>query len=172
MEKQLNSKEIYDGKVIRVSLDDVSLDDGREAKREVVHHRGGCCIALKGYDGKYLLTKQYRYAQGEEMIEFCAGKIEEGEDVKETILRESVEELGYTVKNLKYSGFIAPSCGYTTERIHLFQGEADLKVGTHFDEDENITTLYYSLEELEEMIRQGIIYDAKTIALVYRLTRG
>ena len=47
MEKQISRKEIYDGKVIHVVCDDIVTDDNIEAKREVVLHNGGACIALK-----------------------------------------------------------------------------------------------------------------------------
>ena len=56
MEKQISRKEIYDGKVIHVVCDDIVTDDNIEAKREVVLHNGGACIALKDdSDGKYFL---------------------------------------------------------------------------------------------------------------------
>ena len=90
MEKQISRKEIYDGKVIHVVCDDIVTDDNIEAKREVVLHNGGACIALKDEsDGKYFLVKQYRYCHEKEMLEFCAGKIEKGENPDETIIREA-----------------------------------------------------------------------------------
>ena len=56
--KQSQRKEIYQGKVIHVVCDDVSLDDGSIAKREVAYHNGGVCIGLKHND-KYFMVKQY-----------------------------------------------------------------------------------------------------------------
>ena len=44
-EKTLNEKEIFDGKIIRVHLDDVELSDGTKTFREVVEHSGGVCVA-------------------------------------------------------------------------------------------------------------------------------
>ena len=89
MEKQISRKEIYDGKVIHVVCDDIVTDDNIEAKREVVLHNGGACIALKDEsDGKYFLVKQYRYCHEKEMLEFCAGKIEKdekGNDIKRIV---------------------------------------------------------------------------------------
>ena len=80
VEKQIKRNEIYNGKIIHVVCDDVMIDDGTTSKREVVYHNGGVCIALKDSDGKFFMVKQYRYALEKEMIEFCAGKIEKGED--------------------------------------------------------------------------------------------
>ena len=173
MEKKVNSKTIYEGKVVTLTVDQILTDEGNEALREVVHHRGGCCIALQDpEDGKYFCVRQYRYAQGTEMLEFCAGKIEEGEDPAVTICRESEEELGYTVKDLKSYGYIVPTCGYSSEKIYLYSGIKGERVGTHFDEDEEIEEKKYSLEELKEMVCRGELYDAKTIALLWHLERS
>ena len=73
------------------------------------------------------------------------------------------------MKNLKKLGSIIPTCGYCTERIHLYYGEADEKVGQHFDADERIDLKRYTLSEIKEMISNGQIDDAKTIAIVYHL---
>ncbi|MBQ1288577.1 MAG: NUDIX hydrolase [Erysipelotrichaceae bacterium] len=173
MEKRINGKTIYSGRVIEVVCDDVGLDDGRTALREIVYHRGGCCIALRDpEDDKYYMVRQYRYAQQTEMLEFCAGKMEKGEDPSVTILRECEEELGVTAENVRSFGYIAPTCGYSSEKIYLFTGDKGKNVGMHLDEDEQIEPEKYSLDEIEEMIFRGEIFDAKTIALVYRLRAG
>ena len=169
MEKQIKRNEIYTGKIIHVVCDDVELDDGTTSKREVVYHNGGACIALKDDDGKFFMVEQYRYALGKDMIEFCAGKIEKGENPDDAILRETIEELGYEVKNLKKFGYIVPTCGYCSEKIYLYYGEAGKKVDRHLDKDERIDLLKYSCKEIKDMIRSGKIDDAKTIALMFHL---
>lgn len=169
MEKLVNRNEIYNGKVINVVVDDVECENGNITKREVVLHRGGACIALKDNDGKYFMVKQFRYAFNKELLEFCAGKIEKDERPEKTIIREAQEELGYTVKNLKFFGYIIPTCGYSSEQIYLYYGEVDKKVDKHFDEDEYMETVKYSFSDIKKMINNNDITDAKTICLVYYL---
>lgn len=170
MEKQTKRNEIYKGKVISVVCDDVVLDDGRKTKREIVLHNGGVCIALKDVtDNKYYMVKQYRYAQGKDMLEFCAGKIEKGEEPDPAVLRECQEELGYKAKNVKKFGCITPTCGYSSEKIYLYYGEKDEKVGQDLDVDESIDVYKYSFAEIKEMIKNGLIDDAKTIALILHI---
>ena len=169
MEKQIKREEIYKGRVINVVSDDVSLDDGSIAKREVVLHRGGACIALQDDDGKYFMVKQYRYPHEKEMLEFCAGKLEEGENPDDAILRESKEELGYSAKDIKKFGYIIPTCGYSSEKIYLYYGKKDKEVGQHLDKDERINVYKYSFKEIKEMIKNGTIDDAKTIALILHI---
>lgn len=168
MERQVSREEIYQGKVIRVVKDEVELDDGSRAYREVVLHNGGVCIALREED-KFYMVRQYRYSLGREMWEFPAGKIEKGEDPKEAILRETEEETGYRVSGLTSLGHIIPTCGYCSEKIRLYYGEAGEKVGQHFDRDERIELKKFSFKEIREMIASGQIDDSKTIALMYRM---
>ena len=168
MERQIDREEIYQGKVIHVVKDEVELDDGSRAYREVVLHNGGVCIALKE-GNEFFMVRQYRYSLGKDMLEFPAGKIEKGEDPKEAILREAEEETGYRVCGLTALGYIIPTCGYCSEKIWLYYGEAGEQVGQHFDRDERIELVKYPFETIREMIQTGEIDDSKTIALMYRM---
>ena len=168
MEIQNKSEEIFNGKVIRVSKDEVIIDDGTIAYREVVKHNGGVCIALKDGD-YYYMVRQYRYPMGEMMLEFPAGKIEKDEDPDLAIIREAQEETGFTVKNIMKFGYVVPTCGYSNEKIYLYYGEADKNIGQHLDKDERINVEKYTLNEIEQMIMNNEIQDAKTIALVLHI---
>lgn len=168
MEKLIKREEIYKGKVIHVVKDDVELDDGSKAIREVVLHNGGVCIGLK-HDDKFFMVKQYRYATGKEMYEFPAGKIELNEKPDEAILRESVEETGYEAKNVVKLGSIIPTCGYCSERIYLYYGECGECLGQDLDIDERINVYEFSFDEIKKMVKDGTIDDAKTIALLYKI---
>ncbi len=166
MEKQIRREEIFSGKVIHVVKDEVEIDDGTRAFREIVMHNGGVCIALRK-DGRYFMVNQYRYAMGRQMLEFPAGKIEKGEDPDEAILREAEEETGYRVKEIRKLGSIIPTCGYCTERIHLYFAEAGEEVGQHLDRDERIDLETYPFSRIRDMIVNGEIDDSKTVALMY-----
>lgn len=169
MEKQIKRNEIFNGKILDLIVDDVELENGLKATREIVLHRGGVCIALEDEDHKYFMVRQYRYAQKEDLLEFCAGKLEKDEDKDDAIKRECEEELGYIAKDIKYYGYVIPTCAYSTEKIYLYYGKADKKVSQHFDEDENLLVEKHSLDEIKEMISKNEITDAKTIALVYHI---
>ena len=168
MEKRTERQEIYNGKIIHVVKDRVLLDDGTQTYREVVEHNGGVCIALEK-DGYFFMVKQYRYALGREMLEFPAGKIEKGEDPDAAILRETEEETGYRAEGIRKLGSIIPTCGYCTERIHLYHARTGESVGQHLDRDERIDLKRYTFDEIKEMIASGEIDDAKTIAVMYHL---
>ena len=61
-ETMLESKEIFNGRVIRVTVDKVQLEDGTTSTREIVHHHGGACILPVDADGNVTMVRQFVYA--------------------------------------------------------------------------------------------------------------
>ena len=162
MEKQITTKEIFNGNVLKIRLDEVELDDGRKGEREVVHHPGGAAI-LVVKDGKILLEKQFRYPYKEIIREIPAGKRDKGEEFIETAKRELEEETGYRAENLIKLFEIYPTPGYTDEKIAIFKAEGLEKGEKHFDEGEDIISEWIPEEEVFAMIERGEIKDAKTL---------
>ena len=165
-EKKLSSEQIYNGRVIKVSKDEVLCPNGNKSLREIVHHRGGVGVLFKLGD-KFVFEKQYRYAFNEEMIEIPAGKLEEGEIPLPAAERELLEETGYRPLEMIFLGDMYPTVGYSNEVIHLYYCEKAKKEERHLDNDEMIDLFLLSIEEIEEMIASNQIKDSKTIAAVY-----
>ena len=165
-EKKLSSELIYDGKVIKVSKDQVLCPNGNESMREIVHHRGGVGILFKLGD-KFVFEKQYRYAFNEEIIEIPAGKLEEGEIPLPAAERELLEETGYRPLEMVFLGDMYPTVGYSNEVIHLFYCEKAIKEERHLDNDECIDLFMLSMEEIDELIASNKIKDSKSIAAIY-----
>ena len=165
-EKKLSSELIYDGKVIKVSKDQVLCQNGNESMREIVHHRGGVGILFKLGD-KFVFEKQYRYAFNEEIIEIPAGKLEEGEIPLPAAERELLEETGYRPLEMIFLGDMYPTVGYSNEVIHLYYCEKAKKEERHLDNDECIDLFMLSMEEIDELIASNKIKDSKSIAAVY-----
>ena len=122
-EKTLESRQLYDGKVIRLTLDTVALENGETGLREVVHHHGGACVlALTERDELYMV-RQFRYAFGRELWELPAGKLEAGEDPLAAAYRELEEECGVRAEKLVHFMDVYPTVGYCTEIIYLYLAE-------------------------------------------------
>ena len=164
-EKTINSKKIFDGKVVKLFVDEVLTPNNNVATREIVKHLGGVCI-LGIIDNKVIMEKQYRYAYDEILYELPAGKLEQGEQPLEAAKREFEEETGYKVNNIIEYGKMYPTCGYSNEIIYLFLAEGLRKSKRNLDEDEIIDLEYIEIEEVVKMIKNGIIKDAKTICLI------
>ncbi len=112
-EKKINSKEIFKGNVIKVTLDSVEVNN-RKSKREVVHHLGGVAIILIK-DDEILFEKQFRYAINEIVYEIPAGKLEKNEEPYQAACRELEEETSFKPKKLIELGYIYPTFGYSNE---------------------------------------------------------
>ena len=168
-EKTLSVQEIFSGHVVRLTLDKVELENGRSAMREVVHHRGGACIAALTEKEELYLVRQYRYALGQELWELPAGKLEEGEDPFEAAKRELEEECGLKADLYIDLHPFSPTVGYCSEVIYSWLARGLHPVPMHLDEDEFLTPTKMPLEEVCRMVLDGEIRDGKTVAAVLKI---
>lgn len=76
IEKTVKSEMIFDGVVVHLYRDIVSLPNGGESVREIIRHVGAVCIVPITDDGEVLLERQYRYAVDEILTEIPAGKLD------------------------------------------------------------------------------------------------
>ncbi len=165
-EKKIDGTIIYDGKVIHVVKDKVLCPNGCESVREIVKHNGGAAVLCLNDKEEVLLIKQFRYAYDEVIYEIPAGKLELNENPYDAALRELEEETGNKASELKKLGEIYPTCGYSNEIIYIYLALNCKKTNTHFDDDEIIESKFIPLNEVKEMIKNGIIKDAKTICAI------
>ena len=167
-EKTLNSKVVYEGKVVTVLKDDVEVADCHKSFREVILHSGGVVIAALKDSDTILLVKQYRYPLKHVNLELPAGKLEIGEDPNEACKRELEEETGYRAKVWKSLGYINTTPGICTEKLYLYLARDLEFVGEHPDEGEILKCCEYNLKDVFDMIQNGEINDAKTICALSR----
>lgn len=161
-EKTLESKEIFDGRVINVTLDKIELQNGKHSTREVVNHPGGVCIAALNEKNELYFVKQYRYPYHEVVLELPAGKLEKGQTPLENGKRELKEEVGAIGKEYVSLGQLYPSPGYCAEIIYLYFCRIDSLGDACPDENEflNIETIH--IDKAVEMVLNNQIPDSKT----------
>lgn len=161
-ETMLESREIFNGRVIRVTVDKVQLEDGTTSTREIVHHHGGACILPVDADGSVTMVRQFRYAFGEEIWELPAGKLEPGEDPFESAKRELSEECGLSADNYIDLGVVYPTVGYDSEKIYLWAATGLHKGGQHLDAGEFLDVVRMPFAEALQKVLHGEIKDSKT----------
>ena len=167
-EKKLSSEKIFDGRILHIRRDTVELPDGAQSTREVVDHPGGVCVLALDDEGRVLLVRQFRYPYEKVLTEIPAGKLEYGEDPEKAALRELREEAGAVPGKFRSLGELYPSPGYCGEIIRLYLAQ-ELTFGeTALDEDEFLDVERMPFGELTELVLQGEIRDAKTIAAVLK----
>jgi ADP-ribose pyrophosphatase len=166
--KVLNSRRIYDGRIINLRVDEVERDNGRRSIVEVVEHGGGVAILAAPQPGTVVLVRQYRHATGRAVWEVPAGKIDPGEDPAASAARELEEETGYRCAGVRrlWSFFTSP--GFCNELLHLYVAEG-LSPGTPSPEDEEaIETRVFAVGDAWAMVERDELPDAKTqIALAW-----
>lgn len=153
-------------------------DGSREIQTREAYDRGnGAAILLYNKENKtVILTRQFRlptFLNGNDsgmLIEVCAGLLDK-DNPEACAKRESEEETGYKVRDVRkiFEAYMSP--GSVTEMLYFFIAEysSDMKVsegGGLEQEGENIEVLELDIEQALKMMNNGEIKDAKTIMLL------
>ena len=161
-EKKINSKQIFDGFIVKLFVDDVELPDGKKAIREVVRHPGAVCVIPIDEDENVIMIKQFRYPFSEVLYEIPAGKLEPNEDPYEAALRELEEESGVNAKSVEYIGTMYTTVAILDEKIHMYLATGLTYKNAHPDEGEFLEVEKIPLKTLVDMVMDGKIPDSKT----------
>lgn len=162
-ERCLSSELIYDGKVIRLFVDQVSLPDGSQSVREYTRHIGAVAILPLTDDGDVICVRQYRYAHGCVLTEIPAGKLDsKTEDHVSAALRELREETGARCETLTHLGLYRSTPAVLDEKIDLYLAEGLTFGETDLDDDEFLDVVRIPLSVLVDQVLAGEITDGKT----------
>ena len=168
-ERMVSSQTIFEGKIVRVTVDEARLPNGRLATREVVYHPGGVAILALDTDNQVTLVRQYRYPIGQLLLELPAGKLDAGEDHLPAAKRELSEETGLEAEEYTYLGYTLASPGFCDEALHMYLAQGLTRKKQHLDEDEFLDVVTMPFAELADRVMDGTIADAKTVATVLKV---
>jgi len=163
-ESTIESKDIYQGRIIKLRVDTVQLPSGRTTTREIVEHEDAVCVVPIDENNNVLMVRQYRKAAQLNLLEVPAGGVEAGETPDETVLRELQEEVSVTSGSLRrLSGFwVSP--GWATEFMHAYLATDLTPASLPADDDEYISVERVPLDSIPGLIESGEIQDSKSIA--------
>jgi len=188
-ERLIKSKEVFRGKLLKLTVSEVKLPDKNVTEREVVSHPGAVAIVPMTSHNEVVMVRQYRFAVGKHTLELPAGTLEEGEKPIICAKRELEEEIQVRANKWKKLISIYPSPGYCNEIIHIYlakeledlskagnKGENFKDVQNNIknirksqvkvkksEKDEFINRVIIPLKEVKDKILNGEIMDAKTI---------
>ena len=161
-------RKVFEGRIFSVQIETLTLPKGHELKAEIVRHPGSVVLIPVTDEGTIILVRQYRPPLGRWAWELPAGSLKPGEDVEQAARRECHEEIGLVPGRLDKLGAFYPTPGYCDEEMTFFRA-TDLRQArdgddaAQPDEDEDIETRAFSVDELRSMIRSGDIIDLKTV---------
>ena len=160
-EKTIKSERIYEGKILNLRKDTVTVITG-QSEREIVEHRGGAVVVPLTENNKVIMVKQFRKPAERVVLEVPAGKIDPGEEPLATAVRELREETGFTAEKIKFLTKMYPSVGYSEEILYIYLCKGLTPGETDPDENEALDVEAVPLDDIYNMIMNGEIEDAKT----------
>ncbi|MCR5803522.1 MAG: NUDIX hydrolase [Clostridia bacterium] len=167
-EKTISSETVFHGKVFDCIVKQVTLCDGRTARREIIKHNGGACILPIDSEGNAYMVKQFRSPFEEIMFEAPAGKLELNEDPRDCAIRELREETGFVAGKVTNLGVMVCSPGYCSEKISMFLAEDLSFEGTDLDDGEFLNVIKIPFSKIYEMTMNNEITDAKTCICILK----
>ena len=170
----VDSKRLSERAIYRryVETEVVDIVNGKKIKKKIRKSSGPGSVTIIPMvsSNKVLLVRQYRPALRKPgnkknngwIYELPGGHTEEGESIYDAAKRELEEELGYTAKKLKflYNRHFTPWSSDALDNLFVASG---LEKGTkQLDDDELITTVTFSANEVARMLKNGSIKDVST----------
>ena len=164
----IERKMIYEGRVIKVSVDHVELPNGMRVPLEIVRHPGGAAVVAVDDQRRVCLLRQYRHAAGGYIHELPAGRLEPDEPPEVTARRELMEEASVSATHWTPLGAFFSSPGVFTEVIHLYLATGLAATPSTPEDDEVFQVQWWPLAEAVERARNGEMTDAKSIIGILR----
>jgi len=169
----VSTRLIHDGRVVKLSVEQVTLPNGNTVTLEVIKHPGAAAVVPLDGDGNVILVRQYRHATGAWLLEVPAGKLDHpGESPEECARREVEEETGYRAGTLSPLGWIWTTPGFTDEKIWLYVATDLSPSRTSHQPDEVLSVVKMPLPEAVGMAASGAIADGKSVCALLRAAYG
>jgi ADP-ribose pyrophosphatase len=159
----IDSRIVFDGKAIRVRVDEISDASGRRRRIELIEHIGSVIIVPINDQGQVWFVRQYRHPVGLRLLEVPAGTLEPGEAPEQCAVRECREEIGMLPARLTHLGacYLAP--GYSSEQAHFYLAQDLTSNPLAMEADEDIEVERMTVAEASARLMRGEWRDAKTV---------
>ena len=170
-------RRVFQGRIFTITVESITLPRGERLDAEIVRHPGSAVLIPVTAAGAIILVRQYRHAIGRFAWELPAGSLKPGEDPGVAAARECHEEIGLVPSAMEHLGGFFPTPGYCDEEMHFYLATGlrepnDSDPAVRQDEDEDIESKAFSVDEIRRMIAAGAIVDLKTVAGIALLPRS
>jgi ADP-ribose pyrophosphatase len=165
----LSSRCVHDGRIVKLSIEEVRLPNGNTTTLELIRHPGASAVVPLDASGNVVLVRQYRHATGSWLLEVPAGTFDNPDESPEVCARREVEEeTGYRAGRLVPLGWVWTTPGFTNEKIWLYLALDLVPARPALEDDEVITVEKLPLAEAVRRAAAGEIVDAKSVCALLR----
>lgn len=143
--------------------------NNKEQTLDLIKHNGAVAVLIVDGD-QLVLVEQFRYPLQQNIIEIVAGKINVDEvDTLSVAKRETKEELGIELKNIKLFDVIRPSGGVCSEEITIYVAEVESYTDSrNFDDTEEVFMKKIKIKDAVNKVINNEIIDGKTAYAILR----
>jgi ADP-ribose diphosphatase len=163
MPKKLSEKNIFDSHIF--SIQEVELDfDGTVVKHQYLAESESVMVIPVDKDGGIYLVREYFTAIDKYMLTFPKGYKPLSEEASYTANKELQEEIGFKAKKMTKLAELNIFPSYNKHITHLFVAEDLVESKLEGDEPEVLEVVKLSFSQLEKLILEGAISQARDIA--------
>ena len=165
--KRVKRERVYQGTIVDVYKDYMEFSNGNHEVWDYIHHKGAAAVIPVMDDGRLLMVRQYRNALDRFTLELPAGGLDQADEPgRDCSARELEEETGYRTEKLEYLMSLNTTVAFCDEAIDIFVARNLIPSHQHLDEDEYIEVEAWELKDLMQLIYDGKMTDAKTVAAI------
>lgn len=170
--KILEATTIYRDEWVTHTQEHVRLPNGHEiSKYNILKQNDFCTMIAVMPTGLVPLVKQYKHGALEEVLEFPAGLVDEGETVQDAAIRELREETGYA-GSIVFAGRLITNPTRSRNMAHVFVITGAVRVAEpQLEVTEDINVELVHISEIEELVKSGKLRDVGSLA-AYTLARS
>ena len=158
----------YNDEHIEVFVDTVKKPNGEPGTYATVQLKRGVAVLPMDAAGNVYLTRQFRYAIGQESIEVISGGVEKGEKPLVAAQREAKEELGIEGTDWIEMGYFHLETSIIKGPVYLYLLRGVSFTDTDPDDTEDIKRLKLSLEEATKKVRGNEITHGPSCVLILK----
>ena len=164
-----NIKDIATTRLFNIQSMDVEFSNGQKRQYERLKPPGeGAVLVVPMLDDDTVLMI-YEYSGGTDRYELALtkGKIDPGETPIEAANRELIEEIGYGAKRLQFIKSMSIAPGYQSNITHIVLAQDLYPAEAEGDEPEPLTVVEHKLSNLEQLVYDQDLTEARSIAALY-----
>jgi ADP-ribose pyrophosphatase len=163
--KTLKTRLVYKNRWMSVREDQIRRQDGSLGTYGVVEKKDFAVIAAV-QDGRLVLVEQYRYPVRKRFWELPQGTWDsERDDPQALAIAELREETGVVARSMLHVGHLYLAYGFCTQGYNVFLAtDLEQREPQREPEEQGLVSSWFDLSAVDQMIRNGVIVDASTVA--------